>query len=136
MKTLTVETTGVIEINFNGDAFNTDTADQNLSGWVVNAFNQIIEQLQANGCNYVHFEDDGYRVLKHTRRMGQVEEWTAELPDVFTNLEQVVNEYKAAEAAVFSINEPNVDVVEVEPNVDVVNDPNVDVVEVETTNAS
>ena len=99
MKTLRVETTGVIEANFNGDAFNTDTADQNLSGWVVNAVNQIIGQLQVSGCNYVHFEDDGYKVLKHTRRMGQVEEWTSQLPDVFTNLERVVNEYKAANAS-------------------------------------
>lgn len=99
MKTLTIETTGAIEFNFNGSCRNTDLVDPNFSLWAIGEFNQIIGLLEADGCNYVHFEDTGYRTLFHKRRMGEVEIWDAPIPDIFTNLETLLSEYEAAEQA-------------------------------------
>lgn len=93
MKTLTVETNGRIEFNFNGAATNTDIADQHLPSWAVSGLNQIINQLQSDGTNYVHFEDTGYVTMNHKRRMGEVEIWEFPIPELFVNLEQMVNEY-------------------------------------------
>ena len=97
MKTLTIQTSGAIEFNFKGSCRNTDVVDPNFSPWAIGEFEQIIGLLEADGCNYVHFEDTGYKAFSHKRRMGEVEIWDAPTPDVFINLETMVGEYEAAE---------------------------------------
>lgn len=103
MKTLTVETNGVLEFNVDGQSFSTDTEDQHLSEVHLDAINQIINQLEADGCNFVHFEDTGYETFAHAKRNGQVEIFTLPFPDIFNNLSQMRSEYmssvQAAEAA-------------------------------------
>ena len=93
MKTLTISTNGEIEFNIDNVAFNTDIEDPHISTWAKNAINQIIDQLQSAGSNYVHFEDNGYNTFYHKRHMGVVEDWDNPVPDVFTNLERMHSEY-------------------------------------------
>ena len=96
MKTLTIMVTGEIEFNCNGSSHNALISDTEVPKWAKNAFEQIITQLQNQGRHYVHFEDNGYLLLKHTRRLDIVEDWTDPIPDVFTNLERMQSEYIAS----------------------------------------
>lgn len=99
MKTLTIWADGSVEWNVDGMCQQTNTSDEYISKWVVDAINQIIAQLQGSGAHYVHFEDDGYRTLFHKRRLDIVEDWTDPTPDVFTNLSRAASEYEAAKEA-------------------------------------
>lgn len=96
MKTLTIQTNGKVKFNVDDVSFITDVNDVHILTWAKNALNQIINQLELSGSNYVHFEDDGYNTLYHIRHMGVVKEWTDPIPDVFTNLERMHSEYVAS----------------------------------------
>lgn len=96
MKTLAIWVNGEIEFNVGNVAFNTDVEDVCISAWAKNAINQIISQLQSSGSHFVHFEDDGYNAFYHKRHMGVVENWDDPIPDVFTNLERMHQEYMAS----------------------------------------
>ena len=96
MKTLTILVNGEVEFNVDNVTFNTDIEDVNISTWAKNAISQIINQLQLAGSHYVHFEDDGYKAFYLKRHMGVVEDWTDPVPDVFTNLERIHQEYIAS----------------------------------------
>lgn len=93
MKTLTIDVDGSVDFRVDEHAYNTDTADPHISKWAVDAINQIIDQLQTDGSYHVHFEDNGRETLYHTRRIGDVRHWTAPIPDVFTHLDRMMDEY-------------------------------------------
>ena len=94
MKTLNIKSTGLIEINVNGDCLNTDVEDVMLPDNFKTAVAEIISNNQQAGITEIHYEDNGFKQFCHKSMNGDVE--TSDVfPSLFNDLASIVDLYYA-----------------------------------------
>lgn len=98
MKTLNIKSTGLIEINVNGDCLNTDVEDVMLPDNFKTAVAGIISSNQQAGITEIHYEDNGFKQFCHKNMNGDVE--TSDMfPAIFDDLANIMIAYNANAAA-------------------------------------
>jgi hypothetical protein len=96
IKTLGITVLGGISMNINGVSTETDLEDPLLPEWAIADIEGVVSTLEDMAALAVHFEISPIHTIGHVTIQGGMVEWEGDFPDVFTNLEQLYEEYAAA----------------------------------------
>ena len=95
IKTLGITVLGGIAMNINGVSTETDLEDVLLPEWGRADIEGVVATLEEMAALAVHFEISPIHTIGHVTIQGGMVEWEEDFPDVFTNLEQLYEEYAA-----------------------------------------
>jgi hypothetical protein len=96
IKTLGITVLGGISMNVDGVSTETDLEDPLFPEWAIADIEGVVSTLEDMAALAVHFEISPIHTIGHVTIPGGMVEWEEDFPDVFTNLEQLYEEYAAA----------------------------------------
>jgi hypothetical protein len=95
IKTLEITVLGGISMNINGLNTQTDLEDPLLPEWAIADIEGVVATLEEMDALVVHFEISPIQTIGHINVLNGVTHWKGDFPDVFTNLDQLYEEYIA-----------------------------------------
>ena len=95
IKTLEITVLGGISMNINGLNTQTDLEDPLLPEWAIADIEGVVATLEEMDALVVHFEISPIQTIGHINVPNGVTHWKGDFPDVFTNLDQLYEEYIA-----------------------------------------
>ena len=95
IKTLGITVLGGITMNINGVSTQTDLEDIFIPEWASADIEGVVTTLEDMGALAVHFEISPLHTIGHINVPNGVTHWKGDFPDVFTNLDQLYEEYIA-----------------------------------------
>jgi hypothetical protein len=95
IKTLGITVLGAIAMNINGVSTQTNLEDPFLPEWAVADIEGVVATLEEMDALVVHFEISPIQTIGHINIPNGVTHWKGDFPDVFTNLDQLYEEYIA-----------------------------------------
>jgi hypothetical protein len=95
IKTLGITVLGGISMNVDGVSTETDLEDPLFPEWAIADIEGVVSTLEDMAALAVHFEISPIHTIGHVTIPGGMVEWEEDFPDVFTNLDQLYEEYIA-----------------------------------------